>query len=154
MRRYAWLFAALAMAVGCQSLLGVRNPLGMGGCGDSPRPLEPRAVLDIRLIDSPVDSASATAVGDAGKIVISGRLNTPDPCFKFGASVGSDGQSLTVSVGARRNSSEACIAMITSWGYECVVYGLKPGAYDLKVLNAFPHTDRATTAFSGPVTVR
>jgi hypothetical protein len=154
MRRSAWLLAVLALAVGCQSLLGVPNPLAMGGCGDSRETPEPRVTLE-----SPVSGVAytdrVTVVGDTGKIIVHG---VDQACASLSASVERDGRELTLLVNSTPTPTPCAQVAIPTY-YRCTVYRIEAGKYDFTVALTDRDVGETTfttldTVFTSPVTVR
>jgi len=154
MKRYM-LYVALAAIIGCKSLLGVDNPMGLGGCGDTHRAPEPSAVLEWRSADSQAYTSEVTVVGDTGKVRVYGWVDVA--CTGYSASVERNGQGLALYIDAVSVSGPCITAVIPAY-YECTVYDVEPGTYELTVAFTHRNSDETTVvvhdaAFTGPVTV-
>lgn len=98
--------------------------------------------------------AGTTAAGEAGRIVVHGRIETPDPCRRITAAATRRGAELTLRVEAHREG-DVCAQVIAAFAYDAVVQGLAPGTYRLRVLHAYPGSGwDAQTALEESVTVR
>lgn len=102
----------------------------------------------------PAAPAGVSARGEAGKIVVTGRMETPDPCRRLAATARRSGGEVTLRVEAHREG-EACIQVIAAFAYDAELPGLPPGTYRLRVVHAYPGTGWDTqTALEETVQVR
>jgi hypothetical protein len=92
-----------------------------------------------------------TAMGGVGAIDFSGSLMTGNPCYDVTASHRDAAGSVTVTVRADPNTSNACIQVITYNNYQGRVMGLASGTYTFTVVHEVNGT--STTAYSGNVLV-
>ncbi|HEX2188065.1 MAG TPA: hypothetical protein VHG51_04170 [Longimicrobiaceae bacterium] len=102
----------------------------------------------------PAAPEGVSARGEAGRIVVAGRMETPDPCRRLAGTAERSGSEVTLRVEARREG-EACIQVIAAFAYDAEVAGLPPGTYRLRVVHAYPGTGWETqTALEETVQVR
>lgn len=129
------------------------DPASGPGAGD------PRVELTARKVEpgqpgAPQEDAGLRAEGGAGRIVVHGILQTPDPCRQVTGTVEAAGGDVTLRVDAARQG-EACIQVISAFAYDATVMGIAPGTYRLRVVHAYPGTGWETeTALEQTVTVR
>ena len=142
--------------------------LGLAACpangpadAGSPEPTGAVAAGDVKLefsarvVESGTPSrAGVTAEGGAGRIVVRGQLDTPNPCQRVSATVGGGGRELTLRVESAR-TGDMCVASIANFTYDATLTGLAAGTYRLRVVHVFPETGWETpTALDQSVLVR
>ncbi len=152
----------MLLALAACSTAGGPAPASGGGGG-------PRVELTSRRLESgptltdpgpgaspaaPAAETGTRAEGEAGAIVVQGRMQTPDPCRRLSGTVEAAGGQVTLRVDAAREG-EMCTQVIAAFGYDARITGLAPGTYRLRVVHAYPGTGwDARTALEQSVTVR
>ncbi|HEV2147958.1 MAG TPA: hypothetical protein VGR37_11200 [Longimicrobiaceae bacterium] len=102
----------------------------------------------------PPAPTGVSARGEAGRIVVAGRMETPDPCRRITGTAERSGSEVTVRLEARR-VGEMCTDVIAAFAYDATVQGLPAGTYRLRVVHAYPGTGWETqTVLEESVRVR
>lgn len=150
----------LLLAFGACTAAGPPSPAGDQGGSRSPADTL-RVQLTARGLGpsgpegpGPAAPAGVSARGEAGRIVVAGRMETPDPCRRLTGTARRAGGEVTLRVEAHREG-EGCIQVIAAFAYDAEVAGLPPGTYRLRVVHAYPGTGWDTqTALEETVRVR
>lgn len=77
--------------------------------------------------------------GGAGRLTVTSRLSTPDPCQRLTGVMERSDAVVTLRVRINREG-QGCVAMIGTFRYTAVIQGLSPGTYGLRVIHEYPGT--------------
>ncbi|HEV2147959.1 MAG TPA: hypothetical protein VGR37_11205 [Longimicrobiaceae bacterium] len=140
--------------------------LGIAACTDLALPVPHLARLDFdarstsgegrpaALTSASSSSPEVQVQGGAKRIVVRGRIRTPNPCQNVSAVLVPLGRDLRLDVTARR-TGDGCPDVIGTFTYQAVVDGLPAGRYRVRVRHLCPGTGWETrTVLDHPVWVR
>jgi len=93
------------------------------------------------------DESPTVTTASQDRVVLTGVMATPNPCYTIEASIEAKGQDVTLTLTAR-SEPRMCVQMLGSFTYNATITGLAAGTYGTRLIYQYPNTGWESKEFS------